>query len=72
MIGLCIVDVTGDVQEELALMKKTKGVKDGFIVFGGHDMVALLNAKDLNEIRDIVFEIRKIRGVMKTETLIEV
>jgi len=35
-------------------------------------MVALLNAKDLNEIRDIVFEIRKIRGVMKTETLIEV
>lgn len=72
MFGLCIVDVAGDVQEELALMKRTKGVKDAFIVFGGHDMVALLNAKDLSEIRAIVFEIRKIRGVTKTETLIEV
>jgi DNA-binding Lrp family transcriptional regulator len=72
MFALCILDVSGDVEEVLALTKKAKGVKDAFIVFGGHDLVALLNAKDLNEIRQVVFEIRRIRGVTKTETLIEV
>jgi hypothetical protein len=41
-------------------------------VYGGHDIVALLNAKDLSEVREVVFDIRKVPGVLRTETLIEV
>jgi len=71
MFGLCIIDVSGDVQETVTQLKKVKGVKDSFIVYGGHDVVALLNAKGLNEVREVVFDIRKVPGVLRTETLIE-
>jgi uncharacterized protein with GYD domain len=72
MFGLCTIDVSGDIQEIVKQLKTVKGVKDSFIVYGGHDIVALLNAKDLSEVREVVFDIRKVPGVLRTETLIEV
>jgi hypothetical protein len=72
MFGICIIDVSGDVEETVKQLKTVKGVKDSFIVYGGHDIVALLNAKGLNEVREVVFNIRKVPGVLRTETLIEV
>ena len=41
-------------------------------MYGAHDIVTLLNAKDLGEVRQVVFSIRKVPGVLRTETLIEV
>jgi|GEM_PF-3283883 len=72
MFGLCIVDVSGDVEETVRRLKTVRGVKDSFIVYGAHDIVTLLNAKDLGEVRQVVFSIRKVPGVLRTETLIEV
>ncbi|HYA22022.1 MAG TPA: Lrp/AsnC ligand binding domain-containing protein [Thermoproteota archaeon] len=72
MFGLCIIDVSGDVEDTVNRLKTVKGVKDAFIVYGAHDIVTLLNAKDLSEVRQIVFSIRKVPGVLRTETLIEV
>ena len=72
MFSLCIIDVSGDVQGTVKQLKTVKGVRDSFIVYGGHDIVTLSNAKDLNEVREAVFDIRKVPGVLRTETLIEV
>jgi len=51
---------------------KLKGVKEAFNVYGRFDAIALVETKDLSEIKKLVLEIQKIEGVRRTETLINV
>ena len=45
---------------------------ESFPVSGQFDAVAVIQVKELNEIKDVTTEIQKISGVERTETLVEV
>jgi DNA-binding Lrp family transcriptional regulator len=49
-----------------------KLVYDSFAVSGQFDAVALIEVKDLARIKDVTTEIQNIKGVERTETLVQV
>jgi uncharacterized protein with GYD domain len=49
-----------------------KSVYDSFAVSGQFDAVALIEVNDLSEIKDVTIEIQNIRGVERTETMVQV
>lgn len=55
-----------------ARLRKVQAVKDSFPVSGQFDAVAVIDVDDLAKIKDITTEIQKIRGVERTETMVEV
>lgn len=55
-----------------ARLRKIKLIYGSFPVSGQFDAVALINVKNLSEIKDVSLEIQKIQGVERTETLVEV
>jgi DNA-binding Lrp family transcriptional regulator len=57
--------------EVLNEVKKVSEVKEAFSVAGRADIVAIIEAKDLNELSKISVKLNSILGVSTTETLIE-
>jgi DNA-binding Lrp family transcriptional regulator len=55
-----------------ARLRKIKAIYDSFPVSGQFDAVALIKVKDLSEIKDVTTEIQMIKGVERTETMVEV
>lgn len=55
-----------------ARLRKIGGVSDSFPTSGQFDAVAVLEADTLPSIKEIITEIQKIRGVERTETMVEV
>jgi len=55
-----------------ARLRKVKAIYDSFPVSGQFDAVALIDVKKLTDIKDITNEIHSIKGVERTETMIEV
>jgi DNA-binding Lrp family transcriptional regulator len=54
-------------------LRGTKGVSHADVITGQYDIAAVLEAKDTNEIfNKILKEIRKIRGLTRTETFVAV
>lgn len=53
-------------------VRKIEGVKESLNTYGRFDAVALVEAEDLNTIKSIAMKIQAIKGVRRTETLIEV
>jgi DNA-binding Lrp family transcriptional regulator len=51
--------------------KKIEGIIDAFLVFGRFDIVALMEAKDFESLRDVAAKITRLPGVKSTETLPE-
>ena len=49
-----------------------ESVYDSFAVSGQFDAVALINVNELSEIKNITTEIQGIRGVERTETMVQV
>ncbi|MDH5441294.1 MAG: Lrp/AsnC ligand binding domain-containing protein [Candidatus Bathyarchaeota archaeon] len=49
-----------------------EGVVDAFDVSGRFDAIALIEAKDLSTLKEAVLKIQRIKGVRRTETLVEV
>lgn len=49
-----------------------KSVYDSFAVSGQYDAIALIDVKELAEIKDVTTEIQNIKGVDRTETLVQV
>ena len=49
-----------------------EGVVDAFDVAGRFDAIALIEAKDLSTLKEAVLKIQRIKGVRRTETLVEV
>ncbi|MBI4824269.1 MAG: Lrp/AsnC ligand binding domain-containing protein [Nitrospirae bacterium] len=54
-------------------LKGTKGIKGADVITGQFDIIAVLEAKDTNTIfSSILKEIRKIKGITRTETFVAV
>ena len=52
-------------------IKKFPEIKEAFLVYGEYDAVLVINAKTTHDIQEFVREIRKINGVVRTVTVIE-
>ena len=72
MIGLILLRLeAGKEQSVLAKIKDIKGVNKVQAVFGRWDLVATVEAQDLNALTSLVIKnIRAIDGVSATETLV--
>lgn len=55
-----------------ARLRMVKSVYDSFPVSGQFDAVALIEVKELSQIKDVATEIQNIKGVERTETLVQV
>jgi DNA-binding Lrp family transcriptional regulator len=55
-----------------ARLRKIKSIYESFPVSGQFDAVAIVQVESLPEIKEITTEIQTIRGVERTETMIEV
>lgn len=55
-----------------AQIKKVQGVKDAFDLRGRFDAVALIDVKDLAGLKKTIMKIQAIKGVARTETLVEI
>ena len=55
-----------------ARLRKVPSVYDSFPTSGQFDAVAIIDVKELGEIREITNKIQKINGVERTETMVEV
>ena len=55
-----------------ARLRKIKSIYESFPVSGQFDAVAIVQVESLPEIKEITTEIQIIRGVERTETMIEV
>jgi len=54
-------------------LRGTKGVVNADIITGAFDLAVILEAKDINEIfNKILKDIRKIKGLARTETFVAV
>ncbi|MDP2168238.1 MAG: Lrp/AsnC ligand binding domain-containing protein [Thermodesulfovibrionales bacterium] len=54
-------------------LRGTKGVKAADVITGQFDIVVTIEAKDTNDIfNDILKEIRKVKGITRTETFVAV
>lgn len=55
-----------------ARLRKLASITDSFPTSGQFDAVAIIEVKDLGQIKDVANQIQKITGVDRTETMIEV
>jgi DNA-binding Lrp family transcriptional regulator len=55
-----------------ARLRMVKSVYDSFPVSGQFDAVALIEVKELSQIKDVTNDIHSIKGVERTETLVQV
>jgi len=55
-----------------ARLRKITSINESFPVSGQFDAVAIVQVQSLPEIKEITTEIQTIRGVERTETMIEV
>jgi DNA-binding Lrp family transcriptional regulator len=52
-------------------IKKFPEIKEAFLVYGEYDAVLVINTKTTHDVQEFVREIRKINGVVRTVTVIE-
>lgn len=55
-----------------ARLRKLEEIYDSFPVSGQFDAVALIEVNELSKIKDLTNEIQGIKGVERTETMVEV
>jgi len=55
-----------------ARLRKVGSVKDSFPTSGQFDAVAIIEVKELGQIKEVANQIQKINGVERTETMVEV
>lgn len=53
-------------------IKKIEGVRDAFNVTGRFDAVALIEVRDLADVKRVALKVHEIEGVKRTETLIHI
>ncbi len=55
-----------------ARLRMVKSVYESFAVSGQFDAIALIEVKSLAQIKDVTTEIQSIKGVERTETMVQV
>ncbi len=64
---------TGEIPEAVKWMRKKKNIIEANMTFGPYDAVAIVDAKDLNELGTVIaFEIQSVPGVIETLTCLTV
>ena len=53
-------------------VREIEGVVDAFDVSGRFDAIDLIEAEDLSTLKKVVLKIQSVKGVRRTETLVEV
>ena len=53
-------------------LKQVNSVYESFPVSGQFDAVAVIEVDSLSQIKDVTIDIQKIRGVERTETMVQV
>jgi hypothetical protein len=73
MKALCMITVKPGMVDKVVqiLRKKRKISKDIMIVTGRADISVILNSS-INEINDVVIDLKNVKEIVDTETLIEV
>lgn len=75
-MSLAIVLVSSEAGKESELLerlRRIKNVKEAHIVYGVYDIVVKIEARGLDELRDVISrQIRRLEGVRSTITLIVV
>ena len=73
MRALCLITVKPGIIDSVTdtLLKKRKISSEIITVTGRADICALLHGS-LNDINNIVLEFKKVKGIVSTETLVEV
>ncbi|MFX0069366.1 MAG: Lrp/AsnC ligand binding domain-containing protein [Promethearchaeota archaeon] len=73
MARACILIQTssGGVVEALKSIRDIGKVRKTFPVYGRYDIVVFIEEADLKELNDVILEINCLKGINKTETLIE-
>jgi len=71
-MALVLINTEAGFEETvLEKLKKTRNVKEAFIVYGVYDIIAKVEAEDLEELRNVIStRLRRIEGVKSTVTLI--
>lgn len=74
MKAYVLIDIrTGEIREAVQQLRRIEGVVEAFMTFGIYDAIAVIQAKDLNEMGRIMSsEIQPIPGVMETITCLAV
>jgi len=66
-----LITVKPGTSEEIVRARRVRGVKMANSVFGRFDAVVVVEAKDLDELRKIIYDmLEKLPNVVHTETLI--
>ncbi len=66
-----LIDARGDHTKITSkTLSRMEGVKAVYTVTGSHDVIAHIEANDIEGLSDLLAKIRSIDGVMKTETSI--
>ena len=55
-----------------ARLRNITSISDSFPTSGQFDAVAVINVEQLVQIKDVAYQIQKISGVERTETMVEV
>ena len=73
MLNACILLKVIPTKAEAVLeaVRKVRGVRKAYFVYGRFDIVVFLEAEDYSELRKATTEINGINGVRSTETLVE-
>ena len=73
MQALCLIAVKAGTVDDVVIIlrKKRKILKEVLVVTGRADISVLLNGS-IDEINNAVIDLKKIKGIVSTETLIEV
>jgi len=68
-----IETAVGKTKEVVSILKKLKGLKSVDTVTGPYDIIAVIEAKDLNQVGDIITgRIHTIEGISRTVTCLAV
>ena len=74
MKAYVLIDIrTGEIREAVQQLRRIDGVVDAYMTFGIYDAIAVVEAKDLNEMGRIMSSsIQPIPGVLETITCLAV
>ncbi|HJJ22747.1 MAG TPA: hypothetical protein OQH54_03405 [Nitrosopumilus sp.] len=73
MRALCLIMVKpGKVDEVVAILKKKRKIVKQIMIVAGRADISVLLRGSMDEINNMVIDFKKIKGIVTTETLIEV
>jgi DNA-binding Lrp family transcriptional regulator len=62
---------SGHEDEVLRELRKIDGVEEAYVAYGVYDLVARIRANTMENLKDLItFQVRKLKGVRSTLTLI--